>query len=388
MNSPVTRKSTLKRSCTNMTLSPEKRARLIGNFTISVNANLLKSEQYRGRCKYKSGRCPNERTIKFSGEAHTLCEEHRLKHNKNQRKSDAKRRGTKVKAKQIVKMEPFEQVDIKQEDIEVKLEDIDVLDCTDLGMEIELEEMDMTEPENCMVIASRRLVVTKQPASEFYKDEGGRSNYLTAEITLFEFNEKKEIERSPAWSFVTIPLRVSLYYESGKPVDKSDQDIFRFVGDEYDSIVIREKTRAATIHFRLEKVSRRKDGQRFKLKVEVDSEQCMAHLDDLAPVFTTAICVLSKRKYPTASDTSNRLKVAKTSDESEIDGLRAQIRGLQNDVNRLTVLLEAQHEMLLSLTCPVAKMGELDAMLKEEAVSFAENLTKTSSPTSPISLTF
>ncbi|OQS02734.1 hypothetical protein THRCLA_21337 [Thraustotheca clavata] len=47
---------------------------------------------YRGKCKYKSGRCTNERTLKENGEPHTLCEPHRLQHNKNQRKSDIKRR--------------------------------------------------------------------------------------------------------------------------------------------------------------------------------------------------------------------------------------------------------------------------------------------------------
>ncbi|CAK4081903.1 unnamed protein product [Aphanomyces euteiches] len=47
---------------------------------------------YRGRCKYKSGKCMNERTTKENGQPHTLCEPHRIQHNKNQRKSDVKRR--------------------------------------------------------------------------------------------------------------------------------------------------------------------------------------------------------------------------------------------------------------------------------------------------------
>ncbi|KAG9411238.1 hypothetical protein AC1031_016878 [Aphanomyces cochlioides] len=47
---------------------------------------------YRGQCKYKGGRCPNERTIKYTGEPHTLCEAHRLHHNKIQCKSDTKMR--------------------------------------------------------------------------------------------------------------------------------------------------------------------------------------------------------------------------------------------------------------------------------------------------------
>jgi len=80
---------------TTNSVSP-KRARCIGHLTISVSCNAIHQDQmYRGRCKYKSGRCPNERTVKFNGEAHTLCEEHRIKHNKNQRKSDSKRRGSK-----------------------------------------------------------------------------------------------------------------------------------------------------------------------------------------------------------------------------------------------------------------------------------------------------
>lgn len=50
------------------------------------------SEDYRGRCKYKTGNCHNERTFKLNGQAHTLCEKHRKLHNRNQRKSDRKRR--------------------------------------------------------------------------------------------------------------------------------------------------------------------------------------------------------------------------------------------------------------------------------------------------------
>lgn len=57
-------------------------------------------------------------------------------------------------------------------------------------------------------------------------------------------------------------------------------------------------------------VSRRKDGQRFKLRIEVDQEQCTANVSDLTPVFTNAICVLSKRKHHSTylSDSSARAK--------------------------------------------------------------------------------
>nr|CCA18095.1 conserved hypothetical protein [Albugo laibachii Nc14] len=144
---------------------------------------------------------------------------------------------------------------------------------------------------------TRRLVITKQPSSEFYKDEGGKANSLNVEVSLVEFDENGDNVRTPDHEFINVPLRVVLYFESGKRVDQNDQDIFRFVGNEYDSIVIRAESRKVDINFRLEKVSRRKDGQRFKLRIEVDYEQCAANMEDLMPVFTTSICVLSKRKH-------------------------------------------------------------------------------------------
>ncbi|KAG6971886.1 hypothetical protein JG688_00004242 [Phytophthora aleatoria] len=45
---------------------------------------------YYGKCQYKTGKCFNERTLKRNGEAHTLCEEHRVKQNLIQRRSDRK----------------------------------------------------------------------------------------------------------------------------------------------------------------------------------------------------------------------------------------------------------------------------------------------------------
>jgi len=126
---------------------------------------------------------------------------------------------------------------------------------------------------------------------------GGKANALEVEVTLVEFDEHGEPARSPDSEFIDIPLRILLFFESGKRVDDADQDIFRFVGNEYDSVVIRAATRKASVQFRLEKVSRRKDGQRFKLRIEVDQEQCTANVADLTPIFTNAICVLSKRKH-------------------------------------------------------------------------------------------
>ncbi|TDH68741.1 hypothetical protein CCR75_006973 [Bremia lactucae] len=45
---------------------------------------------YFGKCQYKTGKCYNERTLKRNGAAHSLCEEHRVKQNMIQRRSDRK----------------------------------------------------------------------------------------------------------------------------------------------------------------------------------------------------------------------------------------------------------------------------------------------------------
>ncbi|GMF63883.1 unnamed protein product [Phytophthora fragariaefolia] len=45
---------------------------------------------YLGKCQYKTGKCFNQRTLKRNGEAHSLCEEHRIKQNLIQRRSDRK----------------------------------------------------------------------------------------------------------------------------------------------------------------------------------------------------------------------------------------------------------------------------------------------------------
>ena len=50
--------------------------------------------QSRGLCRYKSGKCKNERAVKRNGQPHTLCHFHRLRQNAHQRKSDRKHRST------------------------------------------------------------------------------------------------------------------------------------------------------------------------------------------------------------------------------------------------------------------------------------------------------
>ncbi|GMF48124.1 unnamed protein product [Phytophthora fragariaefolia] len=56
----------------------------------AANDEPASKRPYYGKCQYKTGKCFNERTLKRNGDAHSLCEEHRIKQNLIQRRSDRK----------------------------------------------------------------------------------------------------------------------------------------------------------------------------------------------------------------------------------------------------------------------------------------------------------
>ncbi|KAH9197853.1 hypothetical protein AeNC1_000130 [Aphanomyces euteiches] len=220
-----------------------------------------------------------------------------------------------------------------------------------------------------------RLVVTRQPAVEFYKDEGGRSNYLTVQLAA------QWGSREPPPPPRPLPLRVTLLYESGNVVE--EQAIFRVVGDAPHALLLRDNS--ATIYFRLEKVSRRKDGQRFKLRIEVEPSNGV----DLAPAFTTPICVLSKRKHSSDASKMDTPKSGKTSKEAfdsdrHEDDLAKQIHALQLQLTRLTALVESQHSLLTQLVHDKQKTADLDTLLKDENASFVSALGRMESHRSAV----
>lgn len=150
-----------------------------------------------------------------------------------------------------------------------------------------------------------KLVIQTQPGTaadgiDFYKDEGGKGNWMRLVVTL-----------SAASSLRTqLNLQTKLFFESGLPVEESDQKILvvrpgaskKDSGSRKDSksggkgtiekLTIGPGRKNCTIEFRIQKVSRRKDNQRFKVEISVQGD------DTVAPAFTRPITVLSKRKIP------------------------------------------------------------------------------------------
>jgi len=138
-----------------------------------------------------------------------------------------------------------------------------------------------------------KLVILSQPGTaaggiDFYKDEGGKGNWMRVVVS-----------RTPASSTGEITLSTKLFFESGLPVEESDQKILlvRAGGSaasdpKSNKLVIGPNRKKCPIEFRIQKVSRRKDNQRFKVQISVEGNAKMA------PVFTRPITVLSKRKIP------------------------------------------------------------------------------------------
>jgi len=65
------------------------------------------------------------------------------------------------------------------------------------------------------------LNILNQPGSptdgiEFYKDEGGKGNWMSLKVNL-KGNNKTTTDNS------TLELRTTLYFESGLPVESTDQ---------------------------------------------------------------------------------------------------------------------------------------------------------------------
>jgi len=137
-----------------------------------------------------------------------------------------------------------------------------------------------------------KLAILSQPGTaaagiDFYKDEGGKGNWMRIVVAC----------SAPLTREIT--LRTKLFFESGLPVEESDQKILlvRPGGSasadlSSKKLLIGPNRKKCAIEFRIQKVSRRKDNQRFKVQISAEGNT------KLVPVFTRPITVLSKRKIP------------------------------------------------------------------------------------------
>ena len=100
------------------------------------------------------------------------------------------------------------------------------------------------------------------------------------------------------------------------------QNIFNLQGDKTEPCTLTPAHQSVTIRFRLEKVSRRKDNQRFR--VQVEPLQSPGARMQLRGVMTRPICVLSKRK------TGERMVAKRLGDDTVLVRSEVKDRSLGN----------------------------------------------------------
>ena len=113
---------------------------------------------------------------------------------------------------------------------------------------------------------------------------------------------------------------------------------------------------AVTVKFRIEKVSRRKDGKRFKICFDVDYENSSEYQDyDIKAVMTEPVVVLSKRKNSVNSTGSQpkslskkRLKAKKNEEKANAKDAKG-IAQIQTSIKNLEKKLSKLHERVVQL---------------------------------------
>ncbi|GAX11739.1 hypothetical protein FisN_7Lh120 [Fistulifera solaris] len=131
------------------------------------------------------------------------------------------------------------------------------------------------------------------PDPVWYKDEGGRDKCMEVTVTITD----KESQRLHE----TTPLRVELFYEakpSGRPTAVLNQDILRLLGS--SRILELDSSGQTKLRFRVEDVSKNHQGQNFVLKIQPKAE-----IVDIAPAWTPAVAIRSKRNKRQRSHTTN-----------------------------------------------------------------------------------
>lgn len=131
------------------------------------------------------------------------------------------------------------------------------------------------------------------PNPVWYKDEGGRDKCMEVTVNL----QDKESNRLHE----VVPLRVELFYDakpSGAPLAVLNQDILRLLGS--SRILQLDNTGQIKLRFRIEDVSKNHQGQNFVLKIQPKSE-----VEDIAPVWTPAVAIRSKRNKRQRSHSSH-----------------------------------------------------------------------------------
>jgi len=214
-----------------------------------------------------------------------------------------------------------------------------------------------------------RLRIVSHPEAEFFKDEGGKNHALETTVRLEPLGSHGLPSQFAAGDAV-VPLRLTLYYESEKRVEDADQDILHPMATDPKEMWIRADDLMCDVRFRIEKVSRRKDGQRFKVLIEVDEEDasCLPEFRGIVGALTTPICVMSKRKSHAATRGRKRRHPGAAEDGSVADTeVLRRMDELQTAVDGIESMLQEQSSLISDIYRLIQNPAMLRALLGASA---------------------
>lgn len=203
------------------------------------------------------------------------------------------------------------------------------------------------------------LQVVEQPSNTFYKDEGGKSNHLCSSVMISIVGENRS-----GVSLGKIFLKPVLVYESGKEVEDADE-IFKLLSIEPPHITKSEQP--MVVKFRIEKVSRRKDGKKFKLRYDVDYEN--SNIGNLVfnTVYTNPVVVLSKRKLSFNSTGSTVKSLPKKKGRNGKENERI------DDYSNWTKM----HKQMLKMEARIVDLSDRIAVLESDNKNLRVHLDET-----------
>ena len=161
-----------------------------------------------------------------------------------------------------------------------------------------------THPVN-LVNYKTKISMEEEWEQVWYKDEGGRDKCMEVFAGIYDRDDRLRTGEN-------VPLHLTLCYntEDGESVRVTNQDILRTVGT---SVMQVDKISGkARIRFRVEDVSKNHQGQDFKLQISPDPKA--KGFKDVAPGYTPAVSVRSKRNKRARNMSSSSRGVSSSSD--------------------------------------------------------------------------
>ena len=229
------------------------------------------------------------------------------------------------------------------------------------------------------------LDIVTHPNHIFYKDEGGKANHLWGVLRIVRKDglvasfDEDEVKR------LRTLFRFVLCFAS-KRVVEDGEEIFsmREVAPQPTKSSEWKDGKASefVFKFRIDKVSRRKDGQHFSVRCELKRHESILDGSEVGCCYTSPVNVLSKRKSRVMGGSTGRPRSNSMSSNSSSRSSTKRARTSRKDAARLDAVLRR----LDKVESEVARLKQKNAMLERAHTKVVAKLKRLSKPPSMNSL--